>query len=102
MSPASTDGYKLEHTPRATQQIQAIGESAKQIGKLPALKEILLEAVRRLKTDPHGWGDPQFHKLVGGGVVCHGILRPIVFYYVFYEALRAVVLLEVRQFAEFD
>ena len=38
----------------------------------------------------------------GGGIMCHGILRPIVFYYVIYESLHSVVLLEVRQFAEFD
>ncbi len=101
MSSGSTDGYKLEHIPQATQQIEAIAASAQEAGELPVFKQILLEAVRRLKDDPHGWGDPEFHKLVGGGIMCHGILRPIAFYYVIYESLRSVVLLEVRQFADF-
>ena len=61
-----------------------------------------MEAVRRPKNDPHGWGDPLYHKVVGGGIVCHGILRPIAFYYVIYESLRAVVLLEVQKFADLD
>ncbi len=102
MSPEPAGDYKLEHIPAATQHIEAIAAAAKQAGKLAEFKQILFEAVRRLTNDPHGWGDPEFHKLVGGGIVCHGILRPIVFYYVIYESLRSVVLLEVHQFAEFE
>jgi hypothetical protein len=86
----------------ATKQIQAIAAGAKPLGNLPRFQDILFEAIRRLKDDPHGWGDPAYHKLVGGGVVCHAILRPIAFYFVIYESPRPVVLLEVRQFADFD
>src|SRR5947209_3566173 len=102
MSEDPTDGYRLEHLPSATKQIQSIAASTNPLGNLPVFQDILFEAIRRLKYDPHGWGDPAFHKLVGGGVVCHAILRPMVFYFVIYESLRSVVLLEVRQFADFD
>jgi hypothetical protein len=38
---------------------------------------------------------------VSNGVVCHGILRPVVFHYVIYEQVRGVVLLSIRVFADF-
>jgi hypothetical protein len=102
MSQGSTGGYKLEHVPAATEQIHAIAAIAKQTGKLKAFQDILFEAVRRLKDDPHGWGDPAYHKAVGGGIVCHALIRPIAIHYVIYESLHAVVLLDVHQFAAFD
>jgi len=102
MSQGPAGEYKLEHVPAATKQIQDIAAAAKKIGKLDTLKTILLEAVGRLKTDPHSWGDPLYHKEVGGGIVCHGLIRPIAFYYVIYDSQRAVVLLEVELFAPFD
>jgi hypothetical protein len=34
-----------------------------------------------LQDDPHGWGDPERHLVGTDAVVCHGILRPIVFRY---------------------
>ena len=82
MSQDSTDEYKLEHIPAATQHILAIAAIAKGSGKLKRFQDILFDAARRLKTDPHGWGDPDYHKSIGGGIVCHAILSPIVFYYV--------------------
>jgi len=42
------------------------------------------------------------YKAVGGGIVCHALIRPIAIHYVIYESLHAVVLLDVHQFAAFD
>jgi hypothetical protein len=93
--------YHLDHLPAAKEHIRSIAASAKAAGKLPEFTEILKQAVQRLQTDPHGWGDPEHHLHVVDGVVCHGILRPMVFRYVIYEQVRGVVLLSVQCFADF-
>ncbi len=94
-------GYRLDHVPAAKQQIRSIAASAKAAGKLSQFTEILKQAIHRLQVDPYGWGDPERRVDAGDGVVCHGILRPVVFHYVVYERVRGVVLLRVQLFAEF-
>ena len=59
------------------------------------------QAVHRLQTDPHGWGDPEYGSKFVDGLYCHGILRPVVFRYAIYEQARGVVLLNVQLFTNF-
>jgi hypothetical protein len=98
---AGQPSYHLDHVLTATEQIRSIAVSAKAAGKLPQFTEILKQAMHRLQTDPHGWGDPERRLDVPDGVVCHGILRPVVFHYVIYEQVNGVVLLSVQRFADF-
>ncbi len=101
MSEPQNGTYKVEHSQVVKDQIRAIAKAAKQSGKLKQFIDILELAVHRLRTDPHGWGDPEYRVASANALVCHGLLRPVVFDYVIYEGSRAVVLIKVRLFAEF-
>jgi hypothetical protein len=101
MSEGAPTNYKLDHAPLAKDQIRAIAAIAKKDANLKKFANIIKKAAHLLETDPHGWGDPEYHSKSVEGVVCHAILRPVVFRYVVYEQVRSVVLLNVQLFADF-
>jgi hypothetical protein len=102
MSQDSGGGYRFDYTVIAGEEIQVAADFAALAGMLSEYQAILIEAVRLMKTDPHGWGDPEYRSQYVDGVYCHGILRPVVFRYVIYEEVRGVVLLSVQLFADFE
>ena len=91
----------LDHGLGVKIQIQAISAIAKQTGELSQFIGILEKAVHLLQTDPHGWGDPQYRSKFVDGLFCQALVWPVVFRYVIYEQIRAVVLLNVEFFADF-
>jgi hypothetical protein len=95
-------GYRLDHVVAAKEQIASIAAIARTAGKFPELIDVLKKAVHFLQGDPHGWGDPERHLVGTDAVVSRGIVRPLVFRYVIYEQLHAVVLLSVQKYADFD
>ncbi len=101
MSQGQPSTYRLDHVIAAKEQIRAIAAIAKQAGKLRQFTDILKKAVHLLQADPHGWGDPEYRSASVDGLVCHGILRPVVFRYVIYEQVGGVVLLSVQLFTDF-
>jgi hypothetical protein len=94
--------YKLDHAQNVTHQIRSILAIAKEDGKITKCADTMKKAVQLLQTDPHGWGDPEYHSKSSDGVVCHATLRPISFRYVVFEQAHAVVLLNVQLYAAFD
>jgi hypothetical protein len=93
--------YKIDKVPGIKDQITAIGAIAKKAGKLKQFIELMEEAVRRLETNPHGWGDPEYHSKHVDALYCHGMLPPLAFRYVIFEDTRGVLLLSVRLMADF-
>ncbi len=101
MSEGQPGDYRVDHTVAAKEQIRASAAFADEAGKLPEFIAILKKALRLMQTDPIGWGEPEYRSKVADGVVCHGILRPVVFHYIVYEPIRSVVLLGVQIYAGF-
>jgi hypothetical protein len=101
MSAGQSGCYKLDHTVTAKEQIRSAAALATQAGKLPEFLAILKKAVLLMQTDPHGWGDPECRSRYVDGLLCHGIIRPVVFRYVVYEQVRSVVLRGVQIYADF-
>jgi len=101
MSEGQSTSYKLEIGLGVKEQIEAIKSKSKQMSKLLQFIHILEEAVHRLRTDPFGWGDPEYRSKTVDAVVCHGIIRPISFRFTIYEQVRVVVLLSVDLYADF-
>jgi hypothetical protein len=101
MSPDQPKPYQLDHGPAVAEQIQSIEGTAKQSGGLTQFADIMEKAIHMLRTDPKGWGDPEYRAKTVNGVMYHATIRPIAFRYAVYEEVRGVVLLRVRQFAEF-
>jgi hypothetical protein len=101
---ASPNGspYKVELGPEAKKAINAIKSISEQSGKLDRFIAIMEDAIRRLESDPHHWGDPVYRAKTVEAVAYRAILRPVVFHYSVYETPRAVALVSVRLFAEFD
>jgi hypothetical protein len=94
--------YKLDHAHNVTHQIRSIFAFAKESGKTAKCATLMKKAVHLLQTNPHGWGDPEYHSKSSDGVVCHAILRPVSFRYVVFEQAHAVVLLNVQLYAAFE
>ncbi|MBI2807707.1 MAG: hypothetical protein HYX68_22225 [Planctomycetes bacterium] len=102
MNDPPPSSYRLDHASGVPVQINQIKVAAKSAGKLRQFIDIMKEAVSRLETDPHGWGDPEYRSKAVDAVVCHGLIRPVVFHYVIYEAIHAVVILNVKMYTAFD
>jgi len=101
MNAGHSNNYKVDYLPGVTQQIQDGATFAKKSGRLAEYIKILKEAVRRLQTEPLGWGEPQYQYKAAGGVVCHGILRPVVVHFVVFEEMKIVMIMRVHVFARF-
>jgi len=94
--------YTLEHAFNVDEKIQAIATIAKQAGHQRDFARLMKKAVELLQNEPQGWGDPEYHSKSVEGVVFHALLRPVSFRYVVYEQVSAVVLLNIRLYAEFQ
>ena len=101
---ASPNGspYKVELGPEAKKAMNTIRAISKLSGKLNRFIAIMEDAVRRLESDPHHWGDPVYRAKAVEAVAYRAILRPVVFHYSVYETVRTVALVGVRLFADFD
>ena len=93
--------YRVDYDPKVKEQIIAIKEAAIEAGRLREYVEILEQAVHFMRTDPHGWGDPEFRSKFVNGLYCHAMRWPVSFRYVIYEDVHGVVLLSLRQVAAF-
>ena len=102
MSNGKTSYYQLDYTPAAKKQIRLIAEDAKEGGQSKAFVRIMKDVVLLMKTDPHGWGDPEYRSKHVDALYCHATRRPVAFRYVIYEQVRGVVLLSVRRYSEFE
>ena len=102
MSQGQPMPYKVDQGSDVNEQIQEIIAAARQAGKLGQVKEILKRAMDLLRIDPEGWGDPEYRAKTVAAIRYRGIIRPILFRYAVYEQTRSVVLLTVKQFADFD
>ncbi len=54
------------------------------------------KVVKNLMTRPLEWGDPEHRTRKEGGVVCHGIMPPLILRYVVFEPEKVVVILRIK------
>src|SRR5437762_9780436 len=102
MSDAKSGSYRFEQTGSAKAQLREIRVRAKAAGKFAKFIGIIKKAVASMKSDPHGWGDPEYQSKHVDALYCHATIRPVAFRYVIFEQARGVVLLSVRLYADFD
>lgn len=93
--------YRVDTAAGVRAQVDAIKDAARIAGKLDQFVRLFKEGIRRLRTDPLGWGDPEYRSKYGSGLHCHGILRPLAFRFVVFDQIRGVLLLSVEQIAEY-
>ncbi len=97
MTEPQPGSYKIEKGAGIKGRIEKIRMESRKAGKYLALVEIMENAIAR-----HEWGDPEYRAKTVDAVMRHAIIRPISFRFAVYEPARAVTLLLVRQFADFD
>lgn len=102
MSEGQPKPYKLDDGAGVKEQVRAMKDGATQAGKLDRFIAIMEKVGHILRTDPNGWGDPEYASKTVDGIIRHGIIRPLAFRYAVYDQVRGVVILSVRLFAEFD
>jgi hypothetical protein len=102
MSDAPSGPYRIDHGANVPKQIRAIKATAKKKDRLGTFIDLMKEGLRRLETDPHGFGDPEFRSKQVDAVTCHALLRPLMLRYVIYEQEHGVVLLSIMLYADFD
>lgn len=95
---AGDAGYRVDQLPRVLQQIRDLVAKARPFGLVTTLLKSLTSALDHLKSDPLGWGDPAYRTQTAGGIVCRGISRPIVVYYVVFESSKSVIVLDIFPF----
>ena len=69
--------FKIAWLQAAEEQMQTLAAEAKRLGIKPAYLLAWGRMVARLQRDPLGWGNPAYHTHHKGGIVCHGIDRPV-------------------------
>ena len=102
MSDAQAGSYRFEYTDIAERQLREIRLRAKEAKKFDKFVAIVKKAIDSMRTDPHGWGDPEYRSKHVDALYCHGTIRPVVFHYVIFEQIRGVVLLTATLYADFE
>jgi hypothetical protein len=94
----STNGrppYELKQMPGVSQQIKELGKKAVAKGINKQYVEALKMIVASLRSDPTGWGDPEYRMHKPGAWMYHGTYSPLFVQYVVYENERVVLLRKV-------
>lgn len=85
--------YRVDRVPPVDQQLRGLGEEAVRRGLRAEFLAALRLILRKLQDDPLEWGEPEYHTVLPGGLVCRGVCRPLCVQYVAYAAERSVLIL---------
>ncbi len=88
-------GYKLEQLGLVKEQIRTLSARATAAGVYPELAPAVQIVYDELRTRPLEWGDPEWSTRRPGGMVYHGIARPLIVQYVVFEAERYVCIMNI-------
>ena len=87
---------RISHKPGVLEQVRALEGLAKKRGIEHLYADALKEIVRHLRTHPLDWGDPEYHLIHEGGVVCHRIVDPLVVRFAVYEMEEVAHILDIK------
>ena len=85
--------YRVDYFPGVDQQIRDVSEQATDLGLRGEFFAAIRHIIDRLKADPVAFGEPEYHTVYPGGVVCHGGHNPVFVRYAVYQQERVVVIL---------
>src|SRR2546422_510958 len=88
--------YKVEHIGPVKEQIRTLAARATAAGTGREYLEAIRRIFAELGTRPIEWGDPEWPTRKEGGLVYHGIAKPLIVKYVVYEAERYVCILNIK------
>jgi hypothetical protein len=91
--------YIVDYLPPVNEQIRASARRAAQLGLRKEYVEALKTALAELARDPFAWGDPLYHTVHEGGLVCHRSYGPITVHCIAYEVEKTVMIRAVKPLA---
>jgi hypothetical protein len=88
--------YHIGHFAGIKAKIQRLAEQAQERGIRKAYLDALTEITTNLRTRPLEWGDPEYNTNKEGGVVCHGIVHPVLVRFSVHEPEQTVLIFDVQ------
>jgi hypothetical protein len=88
--------FRIGRVPKAVQQMQTLADQARQAGTYDEYLAALKTIYARLETDPLGWGDPEHHMKKEGGLMCHGVAKPLYVHFAVYEQEGVVIIVDIK------
>lgn len=85
--------YRVDRVPPVDKELRELGKEAVRRGLRAEFLAALRHIHGKLQTDPTGWGEPEHHTTLPGGLVCHGVYRPLSVRYAVYSVERSVLIL---------
>ena len=77
-------------------RIQELADQAKKLGIGKPYKDAWRQILSNLQTRPMEWGDPEYNTKKPGGVVCHGIIEPVLVRFSVFESEQMVLIFDVQ------
>ena len=90
-------GYKVDFLPAVKEAMLDLAARAAATGIREDYVQAWRSIIDQLRTRPLEWGDPDWGTRKPGGIVYHGLLRPLLHVqYVVFEAERYVCILNIN------
>jgi len=96
MAEIPESGYFVDRVGKVVDQIRVLVQRRIVSGQQTALASAWTSVLGHLRRDPAGWGDPLYRTQLEGGMICRGIVPPLIVRYVVYEPERIVWILDVQ------
>jgi hypothetical protein len=88
--------YHVEPVGPAKEQMRRLIQKGASLNRKQEVVDALNVIIRRLRTQPLEWGDPEYRTRHPGGMVVRGAKDPVFVRYAVYEDEKAVLLLKVQ------
>jgi hypothetical protein len=92
--------YKVGNYDGVKEQIRTLLDLATIAGIRESYLEALAKMAERLQNEPLAWGDPVYRKPNPVGLVCQGIVGPIIVRYSVHEPEHAVLIISIEPLFE--
>ena len=96
MVPGGEEPFAVGQLPEVLRRVRELTEKAAILGVGNELFEAVTTVMAKLRTDPVGSGDPDYHPKKPGSCVYHIVNDPLYFRYAVYEIERVVLILEIK------
>jgi hypothetical protein len=88
--------FQVSQKPGVIEQVRRLHEVARKNGIETKYVLALKQMVQHLETRPLEWGDPEYHLIHEGSVVCHGVIDPIIVRFAVYPIEIKVYVLDIK------
>lgn len=96
MVPGGEEPFAVGQLPEVLRRLRELTEKAATLGVGKELFEAVTTVMAKLRADPVGCGDPEYHPKKQGSCVYHVVRDPLYIRYAVYEIERVVLIIEIK------